>query len=61
MRPNSFELTTASPQMILYNRMYLDKEMRAFSAALPSPRRSQYAHIPCAPSCRTASAVLPLL
>jgi len=26
--------------MILYNRMYLNKEMRAFSAALPSLRRS---------------------
>jgi len=58
MRPSSFELTTASPQMILYNRMYLDKEMRAFSAALPSPRRS-HANLPrlCAARCTPASAV----
>jgi len=58
MRPSSFELTTASPQMILYNRMYLNKEMRAFSAALSSLRRS-HANLPrlCAARCTPASAV----
>ena len=51
MRPNSFELTTASPQVILY------KEMRAFSAALPSLWRSQFAQRLCAASCTSSSAI----
>ena len=57
MRTSSFELTTASPQVILYDRMYLNKEMRAFSAALPSLRRSQTISCLSATRCTPAHAV----